>query len=102
MKSPWEHALELEKLLWCQHEKWDGIPEVDAFCRTCRIDEMELDNQRTNIVEFIKQVQIEAWKEGLKAARQIIMTHFEYPSAREHLFDTLLYDYSINGNPFKA
>ncbi len=29
----------------CQHQEWDGIPEVDAVCKQCHKDEHEIDTE---------------------------------------------------------
>ena len=33
----------------CQHEHWEGVPEVDACCAECGMDEFEVDEENTNL-----------------------------------------------------
>jgi hypothetical protein len=39
----------VEKLRPCQHTNWEGIPEVDAQCSKCGMDEFEVDCENTRL-----------------------------------------------------
>lgn len=33
----------------CKHLIWEGIPEVDAYCKNCLLDEHEVNNEYTRL-----------------------------------------------------
>jgi len=33
----------------CQHEEWDGCPEVDATCKKCGMDEFEVNKEQEDM-----------------------------------------------------
>ena len=52
MPTTEEFLKKLDELLdarSCKHEKWLGIPEVDAWCENCGMDEFEVAYECDNI-----------------------------------------------------
>ena len=47
-------------VMGCSHEEWDGIPEVDATCKSCGIDEVSQSIKRDhiylNIMNYIMEL----------------------------------------------
>ena len=56
MIPAFEWLVRLEDII-CLHAEWRGIPEVDATCKKCHIDEVSLSLQRDSLINLIKDIQ---------------------------------------------
>lgn len=54
----------------CKHEQWEGH-EGDSSCKQCHADDMELHQIYFQREAFIKQIQLNAMREGYRRAAEI-------------------------------
>jgi hypothetical protein len=46
----------MSEITICKHEEWEGIPEVDACCKKCGKDEVEVGEERLSPAYFKKPI----------------------------------------------